>query len=220
MSAPYSILPCLDCGIAKTNPIESDRCMGPVENVLDFVKTGNVIAQTNVFYCETRDQANARISNWVRFFQSLNIPFQDSIILGAILGELTNNSFDHNLGQWDKVPGCVVGFQLDDKKETLRLAIGDRGQGIVSSLRNTVGQRESPDEILKRAFNERISGRAPEKRGNGLKFVRKHIAQHNAYLFCRTQGYEICFGMPRSSFSTADLPSENSTFIYIEWSLM
>lgn len=193
--------------------------MDPIENVLDFVKTGNFVAQTDVSYCETRDQANARISSWVRYFQAQGIPVYNSIILGAILAELTNNSFDHNLGQWDKAPGCIVGFQIDRNKETLRLAIGDCGQGIIASLRNTVGKESSPEEILCKAFNERISGRAPEKRGNGLKFVCKHIVEHKAYIFCRTQGHEIYFGNPRERVSISDLPVRNSTFIYIEWSL-
>lgn len=193
--------------------------MSPIENVINFVKAGQVLDQENVFYNETRDQSNARISKWVRYFQSQKITLQDAVLLGAILGELTNNAFDHNLGQWDKAPGCVVGFQIDHTNNILQLAIGDRGQGIISSLQSVVGEQVSPEEVLFKAFNERVSGRAPEKRGNGLKFVLKHIIENNNYLLCITQGKEISCGTVKININTKDLPMKNSTFIYIEWSL-
>ncbi len=194
--------------------------MSPIENVIHFLKTGQVSDQENVFYNETRDQSNARISKWVRYFQSQKIENKDSILLGAILGELTNNSFDHNLGQWDRIPGCVVGFRIDQIKKILQLAIGDRGQGIISSLQNAVGQKISPQDVLLKAFNERVSGRAPEKRGNGLKFVLKHINEKNNFLFCVTQGYEFSCGHPQIDINVDGLSAKNTTFIYIEWGLL
>lgn len=193
--------------------------MGPIENVIHFVRTSQTTDQDNVFYSETRDQSNARISKWVRYFQSQKISLQDSILLGAILGELTNNAFDHNLGHWDKTPGCVVGFQIDQATKTLQLAIGDRGQGVISSLQSTVGLKISPQDVLFKAFNERISGRAPEKRGNGLKFVLKHINEKNNYLLCLTQGQQINCGNSKINININELPMNNTTFIYIEWSL-
>jgi hypothetical protein len=66
--------------------------MNPVENVIHFVKTGKANVQDNVYYNESRDQSNARIPKWIRFFQSQKISLNDSILLGAILGEVTNNS--------------------------------------------------------------------------------------------------------------------------------
>lgn len=193
--------------------------MNSIENVIHFVKTGQVIDQENVFYNLTRDQSHARISKWIAWFQKQNVTFNDSILLGAILGELTNNSFDHNLGQWDKVNGCAVGFSLNQNLNLLQIAIGDRGQGIISSLKNVVDKADSPQDILYKAFNERISGRAPEKRGNGLKFVLKHITEKNNYLFCKTQGQTIVYGSPKLSINVDDISTKNTTFIYIEWSL-
>jgi sensor histidine kinase regulating citrate/malate metabolism len=76
-----------------------------------------------------------------------------------------------------------VGFQIDDAKKIIQLAIGDRGQGIISSLQSVVGLELSPQDILHKAFNEKISGRAPEKRGNGLKFVLKQIEKNCGYLY-------------------------------------
>lgn len=193
--------------------------MDPIENVLNFLKSGQVVSQDNVFYNETRDQSNARISKWIRYFQSIGIKESDSILLGAILGELSNNSFDHNLGQWDKLPGCIVGFQFEKNKNVLRIAIADRGQGIISSLQSSVEKTFSAQEILVKAFNERISGRAPERRGNGLKFVLKHIQEKNNYLYCYTQGHQISFGHFATKINSDGLPAMNSTLIYIEWAL-
>lgn len=192
--------------------------MSPIENVIHFVKTGHAVEQENVFYNETRDQSNARISKWVRYFQSQKIGISDGILLGAILGELTNNAFDHNLGQWNMAPGCVVGLEVDVSRKILRLAVGDCGQGIISSLQSVVGQNFLPKDILFKAFNERISGRAPEKRGNGLKFVLKHITEKKNYLLCVSQGQHISSGIAKLEIDTKGLPARNSTFIYCEWS--
>ncbi len=41
---------------------------------------------------------------------------------------------------------------------------------------------ESDADALRVAFTEMISGRAPEKRGNGLKFVKKVITENMLYL--------------------------------------
>ena len=38
-------------------------------------------------------------------------------------------------------------------------------------------------EAVKIAFTKRISGRSPEQRGNGLKFVSETIQQNNWYLY-------------------------------------
>jgi hypothetical protein len=82
-----------------------------------------------------------------------------------------NNSFDHNLGQWQDIRGIF--FAYDQQKRTIVLA--DRGQGILKTLRRVRPQIKDDQEALKIAFTEVLSGRAPESRGNGLKFVRKII---------------------------------------------
>ena len=45
---------------------------------------------------------------------------------------------------------------------------------------------KSDEEALRVAFTEIISGRSPEARGNGLKFVRNVIIENNVTLFFQT----------------------------------
>jgi len=89
-------------------------------------------------------------------------------LITAVLGELTSNTFDHNLGQWPDVPGCWFETTIDQHKFVTIVA--DRGQGVRSSLQR-VRPGINDHEALRIAFTEHVTGRAPEKRGNGLKFV-------------------------------------------------
>lgn len=99
------------------------------EAVQQFLIKGAIINDENFFYCETRDQSAFRLSKWLQDFQKLGISLEDSAVLIALIGEITNNSFDHNLGQWNGLPGCVVGFKVDT--ELISVFIADRGQGAL-----------------------------------------------------------------------------------------
>ena len=50
-----------------------------------------------------------------------------SISAVAVAGEIGNNSFDHNLGNWADMIGIF--FYYDEKTHTIILA--DRGQGVL-----------------------------------------------------------------------------------------
>ena len=118
------------------------------------------------YFCLTRDVFQARVDTYV----SKNEKFLQS----AIIGEIGNNCFDHNF-EYDKkyLRGCY--FNFDDKDFVI---IADFGRGIKSSLAKVVECKDDLD-ALKIAFTKFISGRAPEQRGNGLKFVAKSIAQNS-----------------------------------------
>ena len=96
-----------------------------------------------------------------------------NLLFTAILGELGNNCFDHNLGKWKDIPGCY--FAYGQETANLWGIVVDRGQGVLSSLRQAVPEIKDDDEALEMAFYRKLSGRSPEKRGNGLKFVRSVI---------------------------------------------
>lgn len=95
-------------------------------------------------------------------------------LISAITGEIGNNSFDHNLGNWPDIPGIFFAWNLDKGK----IILADRGQGILATLKNVKPELSNHQNALKIAFTEIISGRAPEHRGNGLKFV-KNVALGN-----------------------------------------
>ena len=107
-------------------------------------------------------------------------PIHSLIVLVA--GEIGNNSFDHNLGNWPDARGIFFGYDL--KRRNIVLA--DRGIGILASLKRIRPSLTTHKEALKVAFTERITGRAPESRGNGLKLVRKVISESALTLDFRT----------------------------------
>lgn len=108
-------------------------------------------------------------------------------LVGAIAGEIGNNSYDHNLGNWPDVPGVFFGYDI--YKGTIVLA--DRGLGILKTLSRVKPSLATHEEAVRVAFTEMISGRAPEERGNGLKFVRKIIAKNPISLSFQTGDAEL-----------------------------
>lgn len=127
-----------------------------------------VRALASDLYCETVDVFSARV-------QSLNIKLDREAsvreiypLITAIVGEIGNNSFNHNVGNWPDVPG--VFFSYDSKRKQIILA--DRGQGVLKTLQRVLPKLKNHREAVKIAFTKYISGRAPENRGNGLKFVK------------------------------------------------
>jgi hypothetical protein len=95
-------------------------------------------------------------------------------LLTSIAGEIGNNSYDHNLGQWPETPGIFFGYDLNKKQ----IVLADRGLGILQTLKRVKPELKDHAEALKVAFTEIISGRKPEARGNGLKYVRSVISKN------------------------------------------
>jgi hypothetical protein len=108
-------------------------------------------------------------------------------LLSAITGEIGNNSFDHNLGNWPDITGIYFSYDINNRN----IVLADRGQGILKTLRRARPQLTSASEALKVAFTETISGRLPEARGNGLKFVRKVVIENPFTLKFQTGDAEI-----------------------------
>lgn len=122
--------------------------------------------------CETRDVLTARLSPLKNLTkQGLNP--EDLPLLISTVGEIGNNSFDHNLGQWRDVPGCWMEIQVTGNR--LWVCLADRGQGIYGSLSKTNKGIKTDQAAIETAFEKFVSGRAPEKRGNGLKYVKNTI---------------------------------------------
>ena len=92
-------------------------------------------------------------------------------LITAIVGEIGNNSYDHNLGNWPDVRGIFFAYDLNKKQ----IVLADRGQGVLKTLKRVKPELENDKKALEVAFTEIISGRAPEARGNGLKFVKQVI---------------------------------------------
>lgn len=142
--------------------------------------------------CETRDILAARLSPFKALIKKGLRPDDLSLIISAV-GEVGNNSFDHNLGQWRDVPGCWMEIQTTGNR--LWICIADRGQGIYNSLSKVHSKIKTDQAAIETAFEKFISGRAPEKRGNGLKFVKSTIVGGESRgLACVSGRGHISFG--------------------------
>lgn len=125
-------------------------------------------------YCYTQDIFRARLDRMaLELDRDPAIRTLASLIV-AVTGEIGNNSFDHNLGNWPDVPGIF--FAYDTNRRLIVLA--DRGVGIRATLLRVRPDLKDDLTALSIAFTERLSGRFPEQRGNGLKFV-NNIATKN-----------------------------------------
>lgn len=124
-------------------------------------------------YCQTRDVFQARLEK-IQTVLSRKVTLDTVSLICAIAGEIGNNSFDHNLGNWPDIPGIFFSYDVKNS----RIILADRGQGILATLKRVKPGLITAGMALKVAFTETISGRMPEARGNGLKFVRAVIIQN------------------------------------------
>lgn len=105
----------------------------------------------------------------------------------AVAGEIGNNSFDHNLGNWPDTPGIFFAYDIHKKV----VVLADRGLGILTTLKRVKPELDTHEQALQVAFTEILSGRSPESRGNGLKFVRKIVAENPIGLLFQTGDAEL-----------------------------
>src|SRR3989344_3008127 len=108
-------------------------------------------------------------------------------LIVAVAGEIGNNSFDHNLGNWPDIPGTFFAYDIHKRN----IVLADRGLGVLATLKRVKIELNTDQEALRVAFTEVISGRAPENRGNGLKFVRKIVSENPIGLVFRTGDAEL-----------------------------
>lgn len=118
-------------------------------------------------------------------------------LIVAITGELGDNSFAHNLGKWPDTQGIFFGYDISKGV----IVVADRGLGILETLRQIRPELPNHTEALKVAFTEFISGRAPEQRGNGLKYVRRVVTENPFTLFFATGDAELRIKDPDKQFS-------------------
>ncbi len=139
------------------------------------------------FYCADSSVFKARSSRLTSELREIKKLSKIYSLIGLIVGEIGNNSFDHNLGNWPDVPGIFFAYNLEKKQ----IVLADRGQGILSTLKKVKPALKNHEQALKTAFTEIISGRAPESRGNGLKSVRQVVADNEISLFFQTGNAQL-----------------------------
>ena len=134
------------------------------------------------FYCPDSSVFKTRLSKLESELGEIKELSEIFPLISAITGEIGNDSFDHNLGNWPNIPGIFLGYDLNKRE----IVLADRGQGILTTLRRVRPKLMNHQDALLVAFTEIISGRAPEYRGNGLKFVREVVTNNEISLFFQT----------------------------------
>jgi len=128
------------------------------------------------FYCPDSSIFQARLIRMQNLLADVPSVIANNTLslLVAITGEIGNNSFDHNIGNWPDRPGIYFGYDVNKGE----IVLADRGRGVLATLRTVRESLNNHADSLRVAFTEIISGRAPEERGNGLKFVRRVILEN------------------------------------------
>jgi len=139
------------------------------------------------FYCPTSSIFNARLTKME--YELMQKPGFEKLysLIVLITGEIGDNSFAHNLGKWPDTAGIFFGYDLAKRI----IVLADRGLGILETLRQVRPQLSNHVAAVEVAFTEFISGRAPEKRGNGLKLVREVVIDQPIDLFYTSGDAEV-----------------------------
>ena len=161
----------------------------------NWAQTPHPVEPVPDIYCQTRDVFAARLEQFQSKLSRI-APLPTVSLITAVAGEIGNNSFDHNLGNWPDIAGIFFSYALRSKN----VVLADRGQGILATLKRVRPELTKADEALNVAFTETISGRFPETRGNGLKFVKSIIIDNpftlyfqtgNAYLYLKQYDEDV-----------------------------
>ena len=131
-------------------------------------------------FSKTRDVFTARLQSF--------ITETEKYLEAAMIGEIGNNTFDHNFGYYSSYPAGVYCNFLYKQRF---IVLADYGKGVRQSLLSVLPSISSDIEAVETAFTKRVSGRSPEQRGNGLKFV-SDVIQQNAWHLYFQSGIGSC----------------------------
>lgn len=129
------------------------------------------------YYCSDSLVFKSRLSRLEKDLSKIDEVKNIFPLITAVVGEVGNNSYDHNLGNWPDIRGIFFAYDVNKKQ----IVLADRGQGVLKTLKKVRPGLNNDKEALKVAFTEIISSRMPEARGNGLKFVRQVISDNNSF---------------------------------------
>lgn len=193
--------------------------MNAHQATMNYFLTGQVPSGIDqVFYSANRSESVSRLGHFLKICKAQGIQDDNEVsLIVSSLGELTNNCFDHNLGYWVDTPGCCVSWSKEN--EFITFCVADRGRGIIETLKPVSPVGLSSQEILQTAFEKVISGRAPEKRGNGLKYVCRSILSNKLNALkcftnnCTYQVNSSIFPVPSELSTKQDF----GTLVFFQW---
>ena len=151
------------------------------------------------FYCSDSSIFKARLSKLEKSLQNDPKLKETFSLVTSVVGEIGNNSFDHNIGSWPDIPGILFGINLPEKK----IILADRGQGVLATLKRVRPGLSNDKDALELAFTEIISGRPAETRGNGLKYVKRIVSEYSMNLWFQS-GQDVVTIDKRFSIASAE----------------
>ncbi len=124
-----------------------------------------------IVHCRYADEFSARLGQFERMFRNFGLNDEDAKRALVIFGELGNNVFDHNLGNWPtNFSGSIVVAQNYPQLKRIECVIADAGVGFLGSLRAAFPTLRNNLEAIQKGL-EGSTGRIGETRGNGLKTI-------------------------------------------------
>jgi hypothetical protein len=162
-----------------------------IKNAITLMESG--FEKGKDHFSITRDVFTARLESF--------IIDTNKYLEAAIIGEIGNNTFDHNF-MFKNIfqKGVYCNYNFREKY----VIVADYGRGIKASLIQVIPSIQDDLEALKIAFTEKISGRSPEQRGNGLKFVSETIQNNNWDLYFQSGNGYCCIGRDGIKYSNSD----------------
>lgn len=167
--------------------------MIPITEIEAFIKKISEIksGKYSEFISKTRDVFDARLFSFTNRTQNW--------LLGAVAGEIGANTFDHN---FTFKPDCPKGVFFDCESSYDFIYLCDFGAGLKSTLSKVINDITDDKTAIETAFTKTVSGRAPERRGNGLKFSISTVVENNWHLYyhsgnaiCNADGNGYSFGL-------------------------
>jgi len=154
------------------------KSKGLVRSALDWTSASEPFTPPTDWYCPTSDVFKSRLERMTK--ELLETPLDPSAVylIASAVGEIGNNSYDHNLGNWPDILGALFAYDLGKRV----IVLADRGIGILATLKQIRPELSTHHEALNVAFTKILTGRAPEHRGNGLKYVKNALREAHAQL--------------------------------------
>ena len=165
------------------------------------------------YYCQTSYVFQSRLVKFDTLINKKPEYKKIASLVTSVAGEIGNNSFDHNLGQWPDIPGIFFSYSLEEK----RIVLADRGLGILATLKRVRPDLMNHNEALKVAFTVMVSGRAPENRGNGLKYVRKVVTENNIKLIFISGDSELSIKKKEANLNISEVEPIRGCLALIEF---
>lgn len=144
-------------------------------NAFEWVQSASSTIPANNVYCPTSDVWQGRFSKIAPLLINKKFDPKMTALFASAIGEIGDNCFVHNAPAWIDIPGSWFEWTINNQEVTCTIA--DRGRGILASLQAVRPSLQTHKEALLAALTEKgLSGRAPEERGNGLKYVMDVLA--------------------------------------------